>query len=167
MRRVIAALSSFAIVTAFVHPGAAALISRALALGVALAMAIPLVRNGVRQVPNEPDRSPFLPARARAVENPLPAAVTWMADEMERSRTKSVNLSASLIARLRDVGAQRLATHHRLDVEAPDHVERICALASPALVAILQPGLHHTELTQLPLIPTAILPVLLSELEHL
>jgi hypothetical protein len=167
MRRVVAALSSFAIVAAFLHPGAAALISRVLAVGIALAIAIPLISNGVRQVPNEPDRSPFLPARARAVESPLPAAVTWMADEMERSRTKSTNLSASLISRLRDVGAQRLATHHRLNIEAPEHVDRICALVSPALTAVLQPGVHTTELTQIPLIPTAILPVLLSELEQL
>jgi hypothetical protein len=167
MRRAIAIMSSFAIVAAFIHPGAAALIGRALALGVALAIVIPLISNSVRQLPSEPDRSPFLPSRARAVENPLPAAVTWMADEMERSRTKSLNLSASLIARLRDVGAQRLATRHRLNIEAPENVERICAVVSPALAAVLQPGLPALEITQIPLIPTAILPVLLSELEQL
>jgi hypothetical protein len=167
MRRLVSVLAVVALVAVVVEPGSAALVGRVLAFAIAITIAVPLIGRNVGMFPHEPVRSPFLPSRAKATETALPVTVTWMADEVERARTKTQHLSPSLVGRLRDVAVQRLLTKHRLNVAAPEHSERIRSMVSPVLAAVLEPGREHTEFSETPMIPAGHLPTLLSELEQL
>lgn len=163
------AICTFALLTialTYLEPGAAPLFARMLALSVGLCLAIAIVRRGVRMVAAEPVRSPFLPEEAKRQEAALPLSVTWVADEVHRGRNNG-NLSPVLIGRIREVASSCLLARHRLDVTSRDDANRIIALVSPPMAAILNPGVPPEEMPLPPVIPNAALPILLSELERL
>ena len=158
--RVTAGIAVAALLVAMARPAIAGLLLRALAVGVAMAIAITVVANALHPLAPADGIGRRLDPRPPA---DLPRELASLGEELRAVRRRDP-LPPTVLRPLRTALTYRLWAHHGLSTAMADDDGPIRAMVSPNAYLLLQPPPTASEG---PVIPGSALPALIEEIERL